>query len=277
MAENENKKVPAKGVHTYASDLADALSEARSEGSFVKKAIDEAREKEKDVKELSLQTRKNTSFVVGGIILIILALVAIGFVLQKPAKKIIPASFAPVIFTDRTEVIDVTDLSREKIIATIADKIRREVAQGQIDDFFLMLNGQRLDKNSFVGAVAPSAATDFASFIYDYQVGRFGGETNETYVLFTTNRPFDFKENLKIWEEKMLDDMQNLFDITYSKELFQTRMIDGFVSNRPARLIYFDDKIVFGYAFLDENTLAIAESLNAFEKLDQRLIQGKIK
>ena len=75
----------------------------------------------------------------------------------------------------------------------------------------------------------------------------------------------------------MLDDMQNLFDITYSKELFQTRMIDGFVSNRPARLIYFDDKIVFGYAFLDENTLAIAESLNAFEKLDQRLIQGKIK
>ena len=272
MSEKENK-----GVHTYASDLADALSEARSEGSFVKKAIDEAREKEKDVKELSLQTRKNTSFVVGGIILIILALVAIGFVLQKPAKKIIPASFAPVIFTDRTEVIDVTDLSREKIIATIADKIRREVAQGQIDDFFLMLNGQRLDKNSFVGAVAPSAATDFASFIYDYQVGRFGGETNETYVLFTTNRPFDFKENLKIWEEKMLDDMQNLFDITYSKDLFQTRMTDGFVSNRPARLITFDNKIVFGYAFLDENTLAIAESLNAFEKLDQRLIQGKIK
>jgi len=260
-----------KANHTYQSDLAAALKAAGSKGSFIKTIIGEAKEKEKLATALSPKTIKNRLFILAGALFLIFSFLIIGLTLKKPsAPKEVPRPTA-LIFTDKTEVIAVDKLNRDKVIELLQEKAATE--KDKVTNFLLVKNNQRLSPREFLGLFAQSAPAELASFTTDYMIGQAAGKF---FILMKTTRPYDFDLNLKIWGEKIFDDLYELFAIKPVKEIIQTRFTDGFILNRQAKILSVNGQLILGYAFLTDDTIAIATDLLVFEKLNQRILQSQI-
>jgi len=279
-----------KGIHTYASDMAQALR--TEDGSVVKIAIAEQKKREKEKENTTPTSKKNLALAGAGIFFILVALIVIAyFVFQANAPAPTTSDNVKIdslIYAESKKVIDTTDLGDDRLAGAIASEIKNNsLAIDVIENISLQKNisinppsATELTTPEFFsrfGTDAPGALVRSLGDKFMIGVDSYNG--NELFILFTTNSLSDTRAGMLDWENKMFDNIYQVFGIPLSgpnTDLFVTKWTDATIKNKDARAMRDSNgKIVLYYLFPDDHTLLITTGSGALDAVTKRLNLNK--
>ncbi len=290
MEENIPKKEPVKGLHTYSSDMAEALR--KEDGSVIKIAIAEQKKREKDKENFTPTSKKNIIMLGVSVVLIIIAITVIIYFISisgTPAPVPVTGQVSgTLIYAENKKVIDTTDLSTDRLAGAIANEINNSsLGIDVIENISLQKNisinppsATELTTREFFndfGADAPD--TLVRSLGEKFMIGVDSYNGNELFILFKTNSLSDTRAGMLTWENKMFDNIYSLFNIPLvgpNTNLFNTRWTDATIKNKDARAIRDSNgKIVLYYLFPNDNTVLITTGSGALDAVVARLNVNK--
>jgi hypothetical protein len=287
-----------KVIHTYASDMAEAIRE--NEMSVIKIALAEQAKHENEATYLKAEGTKfqKVIWVGGGIFLIALGLVGSYFVFQTKKKaQTIPATpttqqnVSTIISYDSHAFIDATGATTNAdMVSLLTPEIVKPQDSGTIKSIFLTkqtANGQQLlgmsDLIAKLQLTAPASLTRTLSDTY--MVGTYEptdtGATPHLFLILQTNDYGQAYAGMLAWEKTLFSDFFALFSVDVSgsrQDLFGMPFKDVIIENKDARILYDDaNKEVLYYIFIDQNTLMITDSQDAIKEVIARLITKNTK
>jgi hypothetical protein len=282
----QNKK-DVKVLRTYTSDMADAIRE--NEVSVIKIAM---AEKEKRDMEAEYKKAKGTNFskillLIGGVVLIIVAIFVASYIIQK--KKVVPIPPASKIETflpyDSESDIDVTKATNINNLSGII-KNGEETKPGMIEAFFLMkkvddvsLTFTSKDFLSLIQTTMPGAL--IRSLTDKYLLGKYSNgnavNVNDKSAMFLIFETTDYNQtyaSMLEWEGTMLSDLFILFNIPKpNNSLIGKPWNDIVVSNQDARVLYGENgEGILYYAFVNKNNFIITSSQEALKEVITRIL-----
>lgn len=293
MEENEkqlnDKKI--KVLRTYTSDMADAIR--TNEVSVIKIALaeKEKREQEAEYKEAEGTNTSKILLVIGGIILIAVAIAGSYFLIQKKKEKEIPQSIISNIETfiayDFQSNIDVTSAINASDLVNII-KQRQESNSGLIKALFLTkkTNGviDLLTSNNFLSLIGTNAPGALIRSLSDkYLLGEYSNpnapnENNRLamFLIFQTTNYNQTYASMLDWEKTMLKDLFILFNISISESnisLLEKPWKDIIINNKDARVLYGENgEGILYYVFVNKNNFIITSNKEALQEVISRLI-----
>ncbi|MFA6251233.1 MAG: hypothetical protein WC603_01240 [Candidatus Paceibacterota bacterium] len=280
-----------KVLRTYSSDMADAIR--TNEVSVIKIALAEKEKKEREEMNQKAEgtNTSKTLLVIGGIILIAVAIIGSYFLLQKKKEKEIPEPIISNIDTfisyDSNLYIDVTNVINSSELSEILKK-EQTANSGLIKALFLTKKitdkSELLTSRNFlslIGATAPGALV--RSLSDKYLLGKYAdknipGLSNETalFLIFQTTDYNQAYASMLEWEKTMLKDLFILFDIKItdtSEAVFDKPWQDIIINNRDARVLYGEnDSALLYYVFVNKNNFIITNNIRAVKEIIARLI-----
>ena len=280
----ENKKNTNVVLETFADDLAKVV--VGSENGLIKKIIDEEEKQKEEKEKKSPERQKNQLFLYSGIVLIIIAFIAVSLVFlfrEKIFQVETPLQYVPIIFTDKTEFKEIDGLEKEEVIQTILNEINTvELKDGGIEGVFLTTNKKVLGLREFLKITETNLDQTKLEFVSDsFLLGGVNKESKIPFILIKTRYISDIFSSMRNWEGKMFFDLHRLFGVEVNAEtkyLLESNFEDGIIQNKNARILRDKDgKIVMMYVFADENSIIITNSELAVREILLRLISSKIK
>lgn len=278
-------KIKSKNIETYAEDMASAI-ETGEEG-LVKKIIHEQEKQEEEKKSLSPESQKNKVFMIVGATLIGFGLVALAFLImvKKNIETVaVERQFVPIIFTDQTDFLEVSDLDKREIAESIKSKTRTSTVEDRaVEGVYLTEHKKVVGLKRFLALLESNFPVAGLGLVKDnFFIGIWGQETNgDLFILLQVRSWADIFPVLHVWEEKMLADLFRTFGLELTAEtnyLLTANFTDGFVENKNARILYDQTgKVVLLYAFVDDTSVVIANSLPAAREAILRLSAGKVR
>lgn len=288
FGDEPKKTPPIKSIHTYATDMASAVKDGQ--GSVIKIAMAESKKREAEKENITPTTRKNIWFIAGGISLVVLGIgIAIFFIIKSATVGTVPIdtkSIPPsIIFSDGVKVIEITDLSPDKVINTIGSEVRNLTTR--LDDityiYFLDRKSgapKKVTTQEFLSAIESSAPDGLTrNFNADFMMGIHTYDGNQLFIILKVT---DYKNGfagMLSWERTLFDDMYRMFDIDVSGEnkiVFTKKFEDKIVENKDARVLYgIDGTPTLFYIFLDDTTVLIARDRDAVKEVMTRFKSAK--
>ena len=195
----------------------------------------------------------------------------------------IEQQFSPLIFNDKSFFIEITDLSKNKIITSILTEIREtKLKDGGLEGIYLTKNKQIIGLRQFLNVLKSNFIPPSRVLVSDnFLLGLVNGETKDFFILIKTRSFSDIFDSVKIWENKILNDLHALFGIPINANtsyLFTKNFEDGIVENKNARILYDQDgEIVLMYVFADDTSLVIADNVDVVREVMFRLSSSQIK
>jgi len=291
---NENEKQlndkNIKVLRTYTSDMVEAIR--NNEMSVIKIALaeKEKREQEAEYKEAEGTNTSKTFLVIGGIILIAVAIFGSYFLIQKKKEKEIPQPIINNIETfiayDSQSNIDVANSINASDLLSII-KQEQQIDSGLIKALFLTRKINNVSevltsKNflSLVGTTAPGALT--RSLSDKYLLGKYSNPSavNESdksaiFLIFQTTDYNQAYASMLDWEKTMLKDLFILFNINIPKSdnsLFEKPWKDIIINNKDARVLYGENgEGIFYYVFVNKNNFVITNNIEVLKEVISRL------
>jgi RNA-binding protein YhbY len=295
---DENKKQlnekDIKVLRTYTSDMADAIRD--NEASVIKIALAEKDKREREVvyEQAEGTTTSKTFYVIGGIILIVCALVGSYFLFQKKKINDTPQPIINNIDTfisyDSQIHIDVTNATNSKeLIETIDKDLTKN--QGLIKGLFLEKKVNNLTElitsnNLFTIIDASIPGTLARSLADNFLIGKYFKKNNEPalFLIFQINNYTQAYASTLEWEKTMLKDLFVLFKIDTpmvdGKEnpIFEKQWKDVIINNRDARVLYGENgEGILYYVFVNKDKLLITNNIEAMKEVIARLITKNTK
>ncbi|MEK7585643.1 MAG: hypothetical protein AAB477_00175 [Patescibacteria group bacterium] len=299
MEENkkpENLNNEVKTIHTYTTDMAEAVRD--NETSIIKIAL---AEKDKREREEVYQVAKGTPLsktllLLGGLVFTAVAVITSYLIIKKNKESnIVPQAVveivAPISYDDKV-FIDVTEISSQVELATAINKeVSNPNKVRSIKSIFLkeIVGGvpKLTTLSEFLSLMkvsAPQALT--RNLDESYMIGVYTPlpENSDRNHLFLILKIRDYNQayaSMLTWEKTILSDMFALFDINVSgekSELFEKPWADIVINNKDARILY--DKTgedILYYIFPDKNTLIITDNQDAIREIVTRLIARTTK
>jgi len=278
-----------KVLRTYTSDMADVIRD--NEMSVIKIAMAEKEKRnQEDVYEKAEGTPlSKIFFVIGGIILIVGAIVGSYFLFLN--KKEVPQTVATNIDTfisyDSKSNIDVTNTIGLSDLLGLIQKEENPTI-GLIKVLFLtkITNTSSVlltSKNflSLIGTTAPDALIRSLSDKYllgkykDQNIINEGGKPATFLIFETSNYPQAYASMLD-WEKTMLKDLSVLFNLNISNSndpLFEKAWKDIIINNKDARVLYGDNgQGLLYYVFVNKNDFIITNNIDTLKEVMARLI-----
>lgn len=287
---DEHKKQKAKNIETYAEDMASAIR--GGEHGLIKKMIHEQETSEEEKKRLSPDSQKNRLFSLFGAGLIISAVVLLVFfgAFERDTGSVyVPPQFEPIVFTDSTEFIDVTELEKEAIYNLVRAKANDfPLSPAQVSGIYLAENKKVIDFARFMTLIQGNFPSDKMEVVQgNFLIGIFGKEeaegrsSGDVFVILKVKSFLDIFDAMRRWEDKLILDVAGLFGMNISggpDSLLLKGFEDGFVENKNARILHDDlGNVVFMYIFADNNSIIITSSLPAAQDALLRLSAGDIR
>ena len=280
-----DQKIKSKNIETYAEDMASAI-ETGEEG-LVKKIIHEQEKQEEEKKSLSPESQKNKVFMIVGATLIGFGLVALAFLImvKKNIETVaVERQFVPIIFTDQTDFLEVSDLDKREIAESIKSKTRTSTVEDRaVEGVYLTEHKKVVGLKRFLALLESNFPVAGLGLVKDnFFIGIWGQETKgDLFILLQVRSFTDIFPVLHVWEEKMLADLFRTFGLELTAEtnyLLTANFTDGFVENKNARILYDQTgKVVLLYAFVDDTSVVIANSRPAAREAILRLSAGKVR
>lgn len=299
MEENKNLNSinsEPKVLHTYTSDMADAVRD--NEMSVIKIALAEKdkREQEEIYKNEDGTKASKTIFIVGGIILIGVAFLISYFVIQKNTEVNTPQqatkeiesliNYNDKVFIDTRNVVSQSDFS-DAVKKNIGDPIKNRL----IKSIFLTkeVSGKAElvpinDLFSWVGASAPSVLK--RSLSETYMMGMHGATEGEglkqhLFLMLQTTNYNQTYASMLVWEKTMLNDLFPIFNIDVSgdrNDLLEKQWSDIILNNKDARVLRDNlDKDLLYYVFINKNTFIITDNQETIKEVSARLLAKETK
>lgn len=284
----EQNKIPGspdqledKLVQTFATDMAQAIGD--DHGSMIKSIIreEEAKEKEHSNPELI----KNRIFLGAGLLLIIAALATLGYFYfnRRAVGTIQVENITPMIFTDKSDKVEIKDLNKEEVTRAIWGKASSaDIKYGGIEELAIVNQDKKVGLREFVQALKSPLVLSGRQFVDDnFLIGVYAWETKSPFILIHMRSIPDIFNNMHDWESKMFYDLHAIFgteiyaDTNY---LLTKDFEDGIVENKNARILHSaEGNIALMYVFLDDNHVMIANDLEAVHEVAVRLAGSRIK
>lgn len=291
----ENNKKPNSGgniktVRTYLSDMADTVR--NNEISVIKVALAEQNKHEREdiYRKIEGSPTKKIFWMIGGIILVALAIYGTYYVLKQKAQQNIPEQIArekTLLSYDEIYPININNANE------LADKIN--IAKKEMDissnsgfiKYFSLskeLNGvkEKIPVSEFFSGMGFGASSSLVLSLSDsYMVGTY--KSNIPYLFFifqTKNYEYSYAGMLD-WERTLASDMFYLFDLdtTESRSKLNSRgWKDIIINNKDARVLLNENgKKILYYLFADKNNIVIAENEETIKEIISRLVLNNIK
>ncbi len=285
-----------KTIHTYSSDMADAVR--TNEASVIKIALaeQEKREREALYKQAEGSNIKKFLLLIGSIVLIGLAVGGVYYLMKKNNAVNAPvqnttANIETLISYDDQAFLDMSNATSTIDTASIIQgELKKNGKSGGIKSLFLthVVNAKPdlLPLSKFLSLLKLTAPSLLIRSLDDqYMTGAYqptdGSVPAHLFFLFKTKDYSQSYAGLLGWEKTMLDDLFNLFNIDVSGNnsvLLEKPWKDVVINNVDARALYTDDnKAVLYYLFIDKDNFLITDNIDAIKEVSQRLLAKKIK
>lgn len=294
----DNKKQPynidsgVKNIHTYVSDMADAVRQ--NEASVIKIALAEKEKKEQE--EIYKQTETTSSskflYIVGGVILIVVACLFVYFVINKKEKESLELpttnKIETIISYDDSVTIDTSNFISKK---EITDSLTIETSK--INNLKIIKYISLKKKNNNV--YEPISSSDLISILKlnipsplkrsmneDYMVGTYFNKSsniNNLFIIFSIKDYNLAYASMLEWEKLILEDTFDIFNIKLSENeyLLEKSWEDIVINNKDARVLYNrNGEGVLYYIFIDKNNLLLTKDKDAIKEINARLITKTI-
>ena len=294
--EGTNKNEELKTLRTYTSDMADAVR--TNEASVIKIALAEKEKREQEAVYAEARGTKTsrTMLVIGGIILIIGAIVGSWYLLQKKkeTETIIPADekIKTFILYNTNTNLDATSMTNVSDLVGVINS-KSFLGTGPINALFLKKKINNTDTLitskeflSLIDSTAPAALV--RSFSDNYLLGKYIPKTERegkvgTFLIFETTNYSQSYASMLSWEKTMSKDLYTLFDIKIpeatsntGETIFERQWKDIIINNRDTRVLYGDDgNGVLFYTFINKDKILIANDITTIKELiSELLIKG---
>jgi len=281
----EEKHSPV--IETYASDMAEAIR--TEEGTVIKAALAEEKKREIEAEAKSPRGKKNMTYILGGAVFVILAIVIVALVAthtSAPNPVSQNQGGQPLIYADQNKNIDVTNLSKEQIAAAVSNEEKiGTVPAGTIENIIFTESGTNGAIGSVqffqsIGSTVPPSllralGDTYMLGVYHPAVSAGGDMAGKPFIILpVTSRDGAFL-GMKTWEKTMLDDLFLLFgtDVSGTRaSLFQAPFTDTLLQNLNARVLYDDaSNPVLLYVFANDSTLVITDDTATLAEVLNRL------
>lgn len=290
-----------KTIHTYLSDMADAVRE--NEGSVIKIALAEQSRKDNEemFKKAEGTKTQKVLLTIGGIILILVAIGGAYYFYQK--NKI---ANTPNLTTKNIEAfipyenqisIDVSDInSSVDLLEKINSIGETELGNNSVKSIFLtvprteIVNKKEITtqaliaSKSFLSLIKSTAPNSFVNSLSGaYMLGTYKKDTNSTlgtFLIFETNDYSLTYARMLEWEKTMLNDLFVLFqiDITNDTEILTRPFKDVVIQNKDVRVLYDkDNNATLFYLFVDRSKFIITDNEDTLKEILARLIVKNTK
>ena len=288
LSEEEEKKIqeaarPSQPLRTFSSDLADAVR--RDEMSVIKVAMAEQKRRQATDDEASPTSTKNIRYIVGGIIILILAGGAIyGIIKYKsgitPDIPITETKIVSVIPADMTTSIEIANQSTSQVTELIRSAIANvQALEGNIIDIYLTnsISGTKkiIGTEEFFGILESQIpAPLLRSLAPKYMLGMImKGGPHPFIILKSTDYETSFA-NMFTWEKKIFHDFYIPLSLVGGERAFESRFTDLLVENKAIRILYSETKeVIMLYSFINEQTMVITKDIETFKTL-RKLIEA---
>ena len=281
---NEHHALP---LRTLSSDLAEAVR--RQQGSAIKIAIAEDERRAKDREAISPTSKKNLTFIVAGVSLLLLAGAGTGFALwyKQHQAAAVPVATAPiaasVLRSDATDTIDTTG----KTSTEIANAFRSIVANpglrlGTVKNVLVTqtvgATATRVPANLFLASLGAHISPEFSRALgQDYMLGMYYYDRTNGVIVLTGTAHDYLLSGMLAWEPYMVQDLAPLLGVDTSgtnATILNAKFADTLVENHTTRAVVdANNKPVLFYSFLDEDTLFISTDGKTLTEAVRRLHQ----
>ena len=298
MEENnqqKNIKDSAPVIHTYSSDMADAIRTDEITAIKVALAEQQKHEREDFYNSAKATPTQKILWILGSIILIGGGIIGAYFLYQKKAADLAaipaPINIDTVISYDDHVFIDTTNTTTSNdVVNLLRPEIQKTQQSGTIHSIFLTKkNGTHqalLSPSDFLSALGTNAPIGLTDLFTDtYMLGTYQAQdTNNIRHVFlllpVTNYSQAYAYMLK-WEKTLLNDFFPLFHIDVSndqKKLLQKPFDDIVINNKDTRVLYNNTgKPILYYLFVDNSTLLITDNDAAIKEIIARFITKNAK
>lgn len=276
-------KTKNKGIETYADDLASVLE--NNEEGLIKKLIHEQEEIDLKAKKDSPESRQNKKFLIIGIALIFITFSVVYILLSKKEKSEvveIKSQYKPIIFIEKTEFKDITDLEKEdigKLIAREADSI--EMKSNTIEGLYLTENKQIIGLRRMLVRLGSGFFPEETYVNDNFLMGTLYGDKNDFFLILQVSAFVDVFDPIRSWEKTMFKDLHTALGINLSVEnnyLLTKPFEDGLFENKNSRILYDNEgNMLFMYIFAKDNFIVFTESEDSARELLLRLSGVKIE
>ncbi len=261
--------IPA--LRTYSTDLAEAMR--KNDGSVVRIALAEDERRRQQSQAVDPTSKKNLTFIIASIVIIILATAGVGGIYwytHKDTRTVVPETPvlpASMVRSDEAVSIDITG----KPVAEIAQKIRemvntRNTRPGTVKNIVPIT--QNADSKTpivatnFLAALVTHAPPSFVrSLKNNFMLGSYDYDAPNLFIVLSGTAHDYMYTGMLAWEPKLLGDLGPLFAIDTTnayRSYLDTVFTDGIIENRDVRILYtLDKKPILFYTFLDPNTVVI--------------------
>ena len=230
-------------------------------------------------------------------ILAALSMWAFFFISKDSTIVSVTPQFMPLIFSDKTNFIEVQDLDKDTITKNVSREVATgEVKQGGVEGIYLLENknviGLRrllvLLESTFKPGATNLVSDNFLMGFVNNEVASSSSSdisapsgSGDFFIIIKMRSIIDIFDSLRAWERKMFFDLHGFFGIDISPEtnyLITKDFEDGIIQNKNARILRDQDgKIVLMYVFATENSLIISNTEKAVEEVMNRLAANQIK
>ncbi|MFA5934015.1 MAG: hypothetical protein WC795_02220 [Candidatus Paceibacterota bacterium] len=282
----ESQAKPTSSLHTYSSDMAEAIRDGQ--GSVIKIAMAEQKKRDRDEENVSPQSKKNIFLIIGSGVLILLAVGAvIIYYITRPSETTIvieDIKNKSIILADTVKVIDTASSTSDQARA----EITKEIISGtlkldSIENVIFTdtpLNPAPLSVDRLALFLDLRISPSLARSLGDYMFGIHAFNGNQPFILFKTKLYETTFAEMLSWENTLLDELAPIFAIDLSSEnhyLLGERFIDTIIRNKDARAIKDrEGKIIIFYLFIDKQTMIIARDPKTMDEIQNRLNVKKI-
>lgn len=279
----ENSESKNKIVKTYAEDMTEVLENDKT--GLIKKIIHGEEEHEKEKRNFSPESARNKFFMFFGSLLIITSFVTLFFFLIKREVPSIPIpkQFVPIIFTDKSALIEISGLDKDKIPGKILDEVRAEDWKEKgIIGIYPTIDKASIGLGKFNELIGSSFTGAGSAFIEDnFLLGAYKEEgRKDLFILIKMRSIPDIFGAMNSWEGKMFLELHSFFEVQLTPEtkyLLTKSFEDGIVQNRNARILYDNArKPVIMYIYADDNSVVITNTLAAGNEVTIRLNSSKV-
>lgn len=293
MEENKkpnNLNSDLKVIHTYTSDMADAVRE--NEMSVIKIALaeKEKRESEEIYQKADGSNSSKVFLIFGGIILIVIALGITYLVTQKNIETNSPIQTAaeipaPISYNEKA-FIDMAGLTTHNDLSNaIKKEVENQIKGNSVKAIFLKKNvngkSELVNINGFISLIGETTPQALARNLgEEYFIGTYNVKDNDVlkphlFLIFSIKDYNQVYASMLAWEKTMLHDMNLMFNIDVSEErseLLEKQWSDVIINNKDARVLYDNlGKEVLYYIFVNKTSFVITDNQDVIKEIVTRI------
>ncbi len=264
-------------IRTFQSDIADAIKDQK--GSVVKIAVKEQERKYQEGIIHGNQKKKNTIFIILGLIFLIVTAGIFGYYFwNEKQKRLAEVANIPqkksFINGDHITEISVPDTI---VLKDILEKniVESDIPVGQIEQILLVYTDEKGNKTQVPAedlfesfGIVPPEGFFYSLVPNTYLLGFYQTTESERFILLKTKVFSNTFSQMLVWEKKMGKDFKSMLGYLLSEDE-QVTFKDKIIKNEDVRVGYSGDTEVISYAFFGpkKEFLLIASKQDTIQSL----------